>query len=240
MLKKQLDIVMPVYNEGESIFSTINAFNQSVSSSHNILICYDNENDNTISCIKKNFPKQDNIVFVKNDNQGAHGAVMSGIKHSASSYVLVMPADDDYNQDIIDKMIEIAFKNNAEIVSPCRFAKGSKIINGPFFKFLLVRIVNFTLHYLARVPSKDSTNGFRLFSRKVIDNIQITSTKGFTYSIEYLLKSYEKNFKCLDYPANWIERKFGKSRFRVLGWSTNYLNWYFYAWKVFFKKLFNV
>ena len=151
-----------------------------------------------------------------------------------------MPADDDYSQDIIDKMIDVAVKNNAEIISPCRFAKNSKIVNGPFFKFLLVRIVNFTLHYLAGVPSKDSTNGFRLFSRKVVDNIQITSTKGFTYSIEYLLKCHEKNFKCLDYPANWVERKFGKSRFRVLGWSTNYLTWYFYAWKVFYKKLFKI
>lgn len=237
MFKKELDIVIPVYNEGESILTSINAFNQNVLSSHNILICYDNENDNTISCIKKNFSKQENIFFIKNASQGAHGAVMSGIKKSVSSYILVMPADDDYNQNIIDKMIDSALKNDAQIISPCRFTKKSKIINGPFFKFLLVRIVNFTLHYFARVPSKDSTNGFKLFSRIVVDSIKITSTKGFTYSIEYLLKSHEKNFKCLDFPADWIERKYGKSRFKVLGWSTNYLKWYFYAWKIFFKKI---
>ena len=240
MIKKQLDIVVPVYNEGESILTTIQAFNQNVLSTHNILICYDNESDNTISCIKKNFSKQENIFFIENKYQGAHGAVMSGIYNSKSDYILVMPADDDYNQNIIDKMLDRAQEYNAEIISPCRFTNNSKIINGPFFKFLLVRIVNFTLHYFARVPSKDSTNGFRLFSRKVIDSIDITSSQGFTYSIEYLLKSHEKNFKCLDFPADWIERKFGKSRFKILGWSTTYLKWYFYAWKIFFKKIFKV
>jgi hypothetical protein len=164
---------------------------------------------------------------------------MSGIEDSLSDYVLVIPADDDYNQNIIDKMVDLATKNKIEIVAPCRFTKNSKIENGPFFKFLLVRLVNFTLYHFARVPSKDSTNGFRMFSRKVINNIQITSKKGFTYSIEYLLKSHEKKFKCIDYPANWKERKTGESRFRIFGWSTNYLRWYFYAWKVFFKNFLN-
>ena len=240
MIKKQLDIVVPVYNEGESILTTIHAFNQVVLSSHNILICYDDINDNTISCIKKNFPNQENIFFIENKYQGAHGAVMSGIQNSKSDYILVMPADDDYNQNIIDKMIEHALEYDAEIISPCRFTKNSKIINGPFFKFLLVRIVNFTLYHFARVPSRDSTNGFRLFSRRVVDTINVTSTQGFTYSIEYLLKSHEKNFKCLDFPADWIERKFGKSRFKILGWSTIYLKWYFYAWKIFLKKILNI
>ena len=106
MIKQQLDIVVPVYNEGESILTMIRAFNQVVLSSHNILICYDNANDNTISCIKKNFPNQENIFFIENKYQGAHGAVMSGIQNSKSDYILVMPADDDYNQNIIDKMIK--------------------------------------------------------------------------------------------------------------------------------------
>ena len=64
MIKKQLDIVVPVYNEGESILTTIQAFNQNVLSAHNILICYDNESDNTISCIKKNFTKQENLILI--------------------------------------------------------------------------------------------------------------------------------------------------------------------------------
>lgn len=239
MIKKKLDIVVPVYNEGSSILNIIDAFDKEVITPHNIIICFDEDDDSSVDFIKKNYKKRENITFVKNKYIGAHGAVMSGIEDSLSDYVLVIPADDDYNQNIIDKMVDLATKNKIEIVAPCRFTKNSKIVNGPFFKFLLVRLVNFTLYHFARVPSKDSTNGFRMFSRKVINNIQITSKKGFTYSIEYLLKSHEKKFKCIDYPANWKERKTGESRFRIFGWSTNYLRWYFYAWKVFFKNFLN-
>jgi glycosyltransferase involved in cell wall biosynthesis len=239
MIKKKLDIVVPVYNEGSSILNIIDAFDKEVITPHNIIICFDEDDDSSVDFIKKNYKKRENITFVKNKYKGAHGAVMSGIEDSLSDYVLVIPADDDYNQNIIDKMVDLATKNKIEIVAPCRFTKNSKIENGPFFKFLLVRLVNFTLYHFARVPSKDSTNGFRMFSRKVINNIQITSKKGFTYSIEYLLKSHEKKFKCIDYPANWKERKTGESRFRIFGWSTNYLRWYFYAWKVFFKNFLN-
>ena len=237
MIKKKLDIVVPVYNEGASILNIINAFDDLVATPHNILICFDHENDSSVINIKQNYSKKENIFFVKNKYLGAHGAVMSGIEESISNYVLVMPADDDYNQNIIDRMIDLATNENIDVVSPCRFTKNSKIENGPFFKFLLVRVVNFSLYYLARVPSKDSTNGFRMFSRKVIENIVITSNKGFTYSIEYLLKSHERRFKCIDYAANWKERKTGKSRFKIFGWSTNYLRWYFYAWKIFFNQL---
>ena len=66
MIKKQLDIVVPVYNEGESILNMIRAFNQVVLSSHIILICYENVNVNTISCFKKNLINQENIFFIEN------------------------------------------------------------------------------------------------------------------------------------------------------------------------------
>ena len=102
-----------------------------------------------------------------------HSAVLTGIKNSLSDYILIMPADDDYNHSIIDKMIYDANKFGADIICPSRFSKNSRIVNGPFFKFIIVKIVNFSLYYFAKVPSKDSTNGFRLFSKKVISSIKL-------------------------------------------------------------------
>jgi len=88
------------------------------------------------------------------------------------------------------------------------------------------------IYYLAKVKTKDATNGFRFFSRRVIENIEIESTTGFIYSLEYLVKSIENNYKIARFPAKWIERKKGQSRFTILKWSLDYLYWYFYAFKI--------
>ena len=43
----------------------------------------------------------------------------------------------------------------------------------PWLKAVLVRVGNFTLYRLAGLPTRDASNGFRLFSRRVMDEIVI-------------------------------------------------------------------
>ena len=232
IIKKKLDIIIPVYQEDENILSTLNNILKLNTFSYNILICYDYDDDPTIKVIKNHMGNQNFIFFIKNKKSGAHGAIMTGIKNSVSDYVLVIPADDDYNIKNIPDMINDIQLQNAEILCPDRFMKGGKIVNGPKLKFLLCRVVNLTLYLLSDINTLDATNGFRLFSRKVIETITIESTMGFTYSLEYLIKSIELNYKVIRYPALWIERKKGKSRFKIMQWSTSYLKWYFYCFKI--------
>lgn len=232
IIKKKLDIIIPVYQEDENILSTLNNILKLNTFSYNILICYDYDDDPTIKVIKNHMGNQNFIFFIKNKKTGAHGAIMTGIKNSVSDYVLVIPADDDYNIKNIPDMINDIQLQNAEILCPDRFMKGGKIVNGPKLKFLLCRVVNLTLYLFSEINTLDATNGFRLFSRKVIETITIESTMGFTYSLEYLIKSIELNYKVIRYPALWIERKKGKSRFKIMQWSTSYLKWYFYCFKI--------
>jgi len=234
--KKKLDFIIPVYHEDENILSTLNNILKINAFSYNILICYDYDDDPTIDVIKNYLGDHNLIFFIKNKKFGAHGAIMTGIENSISDYVLVIPADDDYNIKNIPDMIENIQIQNAEILCPDRFMKGGKIVNGPKLKFLLCRIVNLTLYMFTDINTLDATNGFRLFSRKVIDTIKIESSLGFTYSLEYLIKSIELNYKVIRFPALWIERKKGKSRFRIMHWSTSYLKWYFYCFKIRIQK----
>ena len=232
MIKKNIDIVIPVYNEGELIIDTIKSIQNNFNYLFNILICFDLDNDNTLTAIENSSLDKRNIFFIKNKFNGAHGAVMTGIYNSVSDIILVIPADDDYNTIEIQNMYEFMIDNHIDVLCPDRFIKKNSIINGPFLKFLIVRIVNFSLYYFARVKTKDATNGFRFFSRRVVNNINIVSRTGFIYSLEYLVKSIEKKYKIDRYPAKWIERKKGKSRFTILKWSLDYLYWYFYAFKI--------
>jgi dolichol-phosphate mannosyltransferase len=103
------------------------------------------------------------------------------------------------------------------------------MVGAPWLKTVLVRGGNFTLHHFARLPTTDASNGFRLFSRRVIERIVVESNQGFCYSIELLVKVHRLGWKIGEVPVEWFERRHGESRFRVLRWLPSYLRWYWYA-----------
>ena len=111
------------------------------------------------------------------------------MKNSTSEAAIIYPADDFFNGELLDKMFEYK-KSGYDIVCPSRFIKGGKIKNCPLIKYLIVRIVSITLFYFSSLKIKDPTNGFRLFSHKVLKNYKIESTLGFSYkeSIVILLR----------------------------------------------------
>jgi dolichol-phosphate mannosyltransferase len=116
-----------------------------------------------------------------------------------------------------------------DIVCPSRFMPGGAMVGCPLLKAVLVRSGNFTLRHLARVPTSDASNGFRLFSRRVIRHIVVESREGFCYSIELLVKTHRLRWRIGEVPVRWFERRHGASRFRVLRWLPAYLRWYGYA-----------
>jgi dolichol-phosphate mannosyltransferase len=226
----RLDIVIPVYNEGANILQTLQSIARDVKTPLRVLICYDREDDDTLPAICNNRETLGELAidFVRNHGHGAHGAVVAGFAASEAPFAIVFPADDDYNAVIIDAMVTRA-ETGCDIVCASRFMPGGSMVGCPWLKALLVRASNFTLYHLARLPTQDASNGFRLFSRRTLDEIAIESDCGFCYSIELLVKCHRLGWKIGEVPANWFERRHGSSRFQVLRWLPAYLRWYAYA-----------
>jgi len=222
-----IDIVIPVFNEGASIIEVIELLELNVKTRFRILICYDFEEDNTLEAINRS-ERSAVIEFIKNNGAGPCDAVKSGFNASHSECVIVYPGDDISNQKIIDTMYK-KFIQGADVVVASRFISGGSMIGCPLVKSILVRTASFSLFMLSSIPVKDASNGFRLFSRKVLNLINIESTHGFTYSLEILVKCNRLKLAIAEVPAQWIERKEGKSNFKVFFWLEMYLRWYRYG-----------
>ena len=227
---RKLDIVIPVYNEGANILPTLASLKRAVKAPLRVLICYDSEDDDTLPAIDNNRAALSgmSIDFVRNRGRGAHSAVLAGFAVSTAPCVLVFPADDDYNAGMLDAMVAKA-DSGCDIVCASRFMQGGSMQGCPWLKALLVRAANFTLYHLARLPTHDASNGFRLFSRRVVDRIAIESERGFCYSIELLVKCHRLGWPIGEVPARWFQRAHGQSRFQVIRWVPDYLRWYAYA-----------
>ena len=134
------DIVIPVYNEGRNIIRVLGALRREVKTPLRVLICYDMPEDDTLPAIR-NHPEQCAglaIEFVRNTGRGAHRAVMTGLAASTAPFVIVYPADDDFNAGILDRMIAMA-ESGCDIVCASRFIPGGSMIGCPWLKAALVR-----------------------------------------------------------------------------------------------------
>ena len=91
----ELDIVIPVYNEGRNIVAVLAALTREVTTPARVLICYDRDEDDTLPAIRANPQAHAGlpVEFVRNiTGRGVHGAVTTGFAASAAPFVLMFPA----------------------------------------------------------------------------------------------------------------------------------------------------
>lgn len=227
MVEPELDIVIPVYNEGEGLAAVLDSLRSHLRTPYRVLVCYDRDDDVTLPVVARYAAGGFPVRAVKNTGQGVFGAIMTGFAASTAPAILMMPADDDHNAPRLDAMVQ-RMRAGADLVCPSRFMRGGNMVGCPWLKAFIVRTSAFVLHHLARLPTHDPSNGFRMFSRRVIREIPLESSRGFTYSIEYLVKCHRLGWRIDEVPAEWYERKTGKSRFKVLSWLPDYFRWFVY------------
>ena len=228
MKHTNLEIVIPVYNEGENILKLLEIFSNFIKTNFKVLICYDLIDDDIFK-FEDEFKRFNfDIKLIKNPSSGPLAAIKQGFFKGNSDAVIVYPADDFLNYKILDKMYNKYLEGN-DIVVASRFIKGGSMKNCPLIKSILVRTASFTLYFLSSIPVRDASNGFRLFSRKLLNEVEIESKIGFAYSLELLVKCHRLKKKIAEVPALWEERSVGKSRFKLFKWIPQYLKWYLYG-----------
>jgi len=228
MNKVPLEIIIPVFNEGENVIKLMKCFKDFVKTKMRVLFCYDLETDDIFKYKDKFNEFNFEIILVKNPSRGPCSAIKEGFKIGNSDCVIVYPADDFINFGILDLMYN-HYLNGCHVVAASRFIEGGSMKNCPILKSILVRFASFSLYYLSSIPIKDASNGFRLFSRKLLNEIVIESEVGFAYSLELLAKCNRLGYKISELPAQWEERSEGSSRFKIFSWLPQYLKWYIYG-----------
>ena len=224
----KLDIIIPVYNEGENIVRLLKALKNEVVCNFRVLICYDNESDNTLKYLKNSDVINKEILFIKNPKNGPNSAIIEGINSSDAEIILVYMADDFENIKLINKMSNLIESGNSLII-PSRFIPGGKMVGAKKIKKMITIIGSYLIYYLARIPFKDCTNAFKMFSKDLKNKIKFKSTVGFTFALELTIKSYLLNYKIIEIPSTWIETTNRKSNFKILKWLPYYIYWLLYS-----------
>ena len=223
-----IDLVIPVYNDGENLLTLTKLISEKVKNKINLFICYDRDDDDLFNYLSEIKKTNLNVILKKNLLEGPCEAVKTGIFSGNANCIIVYPADDFINVNLIDKMFEKSLEG-FDVVVCSRFIKGGSMKGCPILKSFIVRFISYSLFILSSIPVRDASNGLRMFSRKLVEKVGIESKIGFAYSLELLVKAKKFGFNIFEIPAKWEERTLGSSKFKILSWSRQYLKWYFYG-----------
>ncbi len=222
----KLSIVIPAYNEEESITETIDQIEEAFSKvniDHEIFIVNDNSKDNTLQVLEQLAQKYPSVKYETNLGPNGFGyAVRYGLERFSGDCVAVMMADlSDSPYDLIryyTKMVE----GNYDCVFGSRFIKGGKVIDYPFIKKIINRVANFIIRMVMRIKYNDTTNAFKLYKREVIDGVKPILSPHFNLTIELPLKAIIRGYSYTVIPNSWTNRKYGVSKLKIKEMGSRY------------------
>jgi dolichol-phosphate mannosyltransferase len=236
----KLSIVIPAYNEEESIAETIDKIEEAFLSEpidHEIFIVNDNSKDNTLAVLEKLSQKYPSIKYETNKGPNGFGyAVRYGLERFSGDCVAVMMADlSDSPQDLI-RFYKTMKEQNVDCVFGSRFIKGGQLIDYPFLKKVVNRIANKIIQLVMGIKYNDTTNAFKLYRRHTIEGIKPFLAPHFNLTIELPLKAIIRGYSYKIVPNSWTNRKYGESKLKIREMGSRY---FFILMYCFIEKFFS-
>ena len=218
-----ISVVIPSYNEKENIEKIIkiilNQFKIHKVKGE-IIVVDDDSPDGTANIVRK--MKYKNVrLIVRKKERGKGSAVIRGARAAKYDIVAMIDSDLQYPPKDIYKLAKSLEKNNADIVIGKRIYKSLSLkrkIASSGFKMMQRSILGLKI--------SDTQSGLKVFRKKVF-NIKIKEG-GFTFDLELLLKANKKNFKIIEVPINFYERKQGQTK----------INTFYHGLEFFWKSIY--
>jgi hypothetical protein len=226
-----ISIILPVYNEEGNIAACLRGLENALGGvEHEILVCYDLDEDTTLPAIARMEDKPAAVKLVRNTlGRGAATAIRTGVQAARGDVLVTTMADLSDPPDVILLMARRIREQGADVVSGSRYMKGGSQRGGPRLKTLLSRAAGLSLHWIAGLGTHDATTNFRAYSRRFIEKAEIRSRHGMELALELTVQAHREGFRVDEVPSSWSDRSAGESRFQLWTWLPRYLRWYLAA-----------
>lgn len=165
-----ISVIMPVYNEGEHIVSSIGVVEE-ILQKHNIayefVLVDDGSKDDSWEKLSKLAKENNKITSVRlSRNFGKEAALCAGLDHASGDAVIVMDADLQDPPELIPELVE-HWKSGYDVVEGVKSSRGKegfayKFCAKSFYK-ILFKMTGIDL---------DNASDYKLLDRKVVEAMQ--------------------------------------------------------------------
>lgn len=116
MLKKDLSIIVPVYNVELYLEECLESLVVQEIEKYEIIIVNDGSTDNSLDICKKYSEKYDFITLISQKNKGLGAARNEGIKHARGKYIGFVDSDDFVDKNMFRKMLNVAMEDDLDLI----------------------------------------------------------------------------------------------------------------------------
>ena len=156
------------------------------------------------------------FIIERGKKLGLGTAYLTGFRWSIENnydYIFEMDADFSHNPDDLLRLYN-ACKAGADLAIGSRYCDGVSVVNWPIGRIIMSYYASAYVRKMLRMKIFDCTAGFKCYSRKVLETINLDDVrmKGYGFQIEMKYTAFKLGFNIKEVPIIFINRREGTSK----------------------------
>ena len=231
--KFTLSIIIPCYNEINTINEVVKRVQSSKIKSKQIIIVDDFSTDGTRELLS-NFVDESIQVIFKNKNQGKGAAISEGIELATGEITIIQDADLEYDPQEYEKIINPIVLGKADVVYGSRFqgAQPHRVVY--FWHRLGNGFLTLLSNIMTDINLTDMETCYKAFRTEILKSIDIKE-KRFGFEPEITAKVARKRLRIYEVGISYYGRTYEEGK--KIGWRDGVRAiWCIIKYNLFIKK----
>ncbi len=200
---KKLSIIIPCYNEKNSLLEILDKINNCPIKNKEIIIVDDMSTDGTRELLKEKVEPMVSKVIYHQKNTGKGGALSTGFAAATGDVVIIQDADMEYDPNEYPRVV------NPIARGECKVVYGSRFMRQKAKGYLANRLANKGLTFLSNIMTgqrlTDMETCYKAFDRELIQSIKIEE-KRFGFEPEITAKISKMGITIKEVPISYYPR----------------------------------
>lgn len=210
----KLSIIIPCYNEKNTICAILSAVKNSPYPHKEIIVVDDFSTDGTRDILKNCTGLADQIIF-HDRNQGKGAALRTGFKQATGGIVIVQDADLEYDPAEYEKIITPILAGKADVVYGSRFMGGEPHRVLYFWHRVGNSFITLISNMFTNLNLTDMETCYKAFRKEILDKIHIEEDR-FGFEPEITAKVAKLGCRVYEIGISYSGRTYQEGK--KIGW----------------------
>ena len=226
-----MSVVIPVFNEKESVGAVIRRVLTEVPIELEIVVVNDGSTDGTAEVLDQVAKEDARIRVVHQRNAGKTAALKQAFQFTRGDIVIIQDADLEYDPAEIIHVIEPILSGRAHVVYGSRFLvrRAARVLF--YYHYLANHFITFISNMLTNLNMTDVETGYKAFRGDLIRNMEIQS-RGFGFEIEVTAKVARLRVPVYEVPISYYGRTYSEGK-KIGLWDGIHAIWYVFRFNLF-------